>query len=119
MNMKMIALSTCAIAVLTACGGQTSDSDTITVEPNLNKVAKLGDVDIKNTKKFAYNNATDVDWSERYAACAGAAGIIGDIQLALKDYGTATTIDMVKTSNVSDLQRAQAFGCMERFAAKN
>jgi len=119
MKIKMLVLSTLAPLALVACGGQQSDNDTITVSPSMTKVGKLGDVDLTNTQKFGYNNNSTADWQQRYAACAAAAGIQGDVQLALKDYGTATTIDMVQTSNVSDLQRAQAFGCMQRFAAEN
>lgn len=115
--MKKIILATALGLAITGCAAQTSDTQTITVEPSMGEYGKLGK--IAEVGKFGYNNKTNADWTAAYASCASAAGVNGDVQMKLQDYGTATTIDLLEGSNVSKEQKARAFACMSNFASQN
>jgi hypothetical protein len=115
--MYKIILAATLSMTLVGCAGQVSDNETISVEPSMGKYGKLGK--IEDARKFGYNNGTDADWKAAYASCASSAGIKGDVELQLQDFGSASTIDLLEGNNVSKAQKAQAYVCMRQFAAAN
>lgn len=69
--------------ILSACGGN-GVSDTVSVEPSLNKYSTLkagGSDTLPAVTKFGYNVNNKADWINAYAGCAASAGATGNIDV--------------------------------------
>jgi hypothetical protein len=121
MKIKVFVAALMLPVVLTACGSN-SATNTVSVEPELNKYGKLGSGGVDTlpaVTRFGYNDANKADWINAYAGCAAAAGAKGNIDVLVGEYSTAKTVDLAASNNLTDGQRLRAFNCMSNFSKAN
>jgi hypothetical protein len=121
MKITTIIAATLLPVVLTACGGNGA-SDTVSVEPAMNKYGKLGSGGVDTLPaitRFGYNVNNKSDWINAYAGCAASAGATGNIDIQLEEYARAKTVDLSASNNLTDGQRLRAYNCMSNFANAN
>ncbi|GHA61179.1 hypothetical protein GCM10008927_28280 [Amylibacter ulvae] len=110
--------SVCVAIFATACTQSSVDNTMITSDAPTTKMAKYSpsNTDVPNITRFSHpKGETDV-WKTAYSECARDAGITGNIDLILREYGAYNTVDLSQNQDISDAEFTATFWCMSKFA---
>ncbi|PIB25674.1 hypothetical protein BFP76_00640 [Amylibacter kogurei] len=110
--------SVCVAIFATACAQTGVDNSMITTDEPSMKLAKYSpsNTDVPNITRFSHPKGESETWKTAYAECARDAGITGNIDLIIREYGTYNTVDLSQNQDISDAEFTAAFWCMSKFA---